>query len=655
MPPARSGIADYSAALLSELRTFAEVTVFEQAPESFRPNDFDIALYQIGNNADHLFVYEMALRYPGVVVLHEANLHHLMADLTIRRGNWDGYVRECEFDGGEPARAHAERTRALETGPDYEGVPMLRRISASALGVIAHSQYVLDRVRAAGFAGPSAIIPHGAWVDEPLTPEDRNFTRAGVRDRLGVDESTPLIGAFGYIKPYKRIAETLRALRRVVRLDSRVKMILGGEPHPDFPVAQIIRSLDLDAHVRLLGYTPEQEFAAYINACDIVVNLRSPTVGETSGSLLRAFSVGRPALVSDVGAFAELPGDICLKVPVGAGEEEVIFEYLNLLVARPDLGREIGARARQWASRECSWKAVAHKYCDFLGSVARGEADASPDLDKTLAEANEPPAGIAVTTDYLKTWAVSPAASQYFDLHALRLAHTLEITPPGDESKSVLEMGAYIQITPALKYKLNYGYVRGCYYGSLGRIDHKRVTSQDQVEFECLIDHFDAEKDIYPYENQSFDTVLCCELIEHLLSDPMHMMSEVNRILKPGGYFVLTTPNIASSRAISAILAGYHPSFFSAYIKPNPNGDTDARHNREYAPREIEELLKASGFDVVRLETGPFRDEDYAQYHWVQLLLEKLSYQTTLRGDGIYALARKSGAVRERWPSWLYS
>src|SRR5215469_1982572 len=139
LPPARSGIADYTEALIAPLRDRVELEVFSRADQPYDPAGFDIALYQIGNNGYHDFVYETALRHPGVVVMHESNLHHLIADLTIKRGDWDAYVRECEYNGGAAARAFAERVKRLETGPDYEGQPLTRRIFESARGVVVHS------------------------------------------------------------------------------------------------------------------------------------------------------------------------------------------------------------------------------------------------------------------------------------------------------------------------------------------------------------------------------------------------------------------------------------------------------------------------------------------------------------------------------------
>lgn len=627
MPPRRSGIADYSGTLAAELEKLVHLEIFDGPDKPFDPACFDIALYQIGNNPDHDFVYEAALRNPGVVVMHESNLHHLMAHLTIVRGDWDAYVIEAEYNGGAPARERAELARSLEAGPDYEGVAMTRRILDSAKGVVVHSQFMVDEMRNAGYEGAVAKIHHGAWIPEA--------DGSGIRRELGVADDEPLIGIFGHLKPYKRIAESLRAFRRVARKNDRVKMILAGEPHVDFPVQSSIETLGLGAHARVLGFLPSEEFTRHIAACDIVLNLRYPTLGESSGSLLRALGLGKAVLVSDLGSFQEFPDNVCLKVPVDYSEEDLIFEYLTLLTSRPDLSRALGASAKAWVASECNWAKVAGEYAAFLQTAA--------DRDR------------GITAEYIQGWAENDSAREYMEAHRARLLKTLEITPRGTPERSILEMGSYLQITPALHAKLGYGYVRGCYYGKLGEADHRTVVSSEGERFECDIDHFDAEKDRFPYDDQSFDTVLCCELIEHLFQDPMHLMSEVNRILEPGGHLVLTTPNIASERGIEAILNGYHPGFFHAYIKPSAAGEVDARHNREYTSGEIHRLLTTSGFDVELLETGPFAQEPRAQYAWVRKLLADNQLSTALRGVGIYAVGRKSGDVQDRWPGWLYS
>ena len=142
MPPSKSGIADYSAALAEPLSELADIRVFSEKPSEFQPASFDIALYQVGNNGYHSFVYDQAIQTPGVVVLHESNLHHLIAERTIKRNDWDAYLHEVEYDGGPEALLYAKRVRALEVGPDYDGVPMLKRLLNASRGVIVHSHYV---------------------------------------------------------------------------------------------------------------------------------------------------------------------------------------------------------------------------------------------------------------------------------------------------------------------------------------------------------------------------------------------------------------------------------------------------------------------------------------------------------------------------------
>ncbi|HEV3309645.1 MAG TPA: methyltransferase domain-containing protein, partial [Chloroflexota bacterium] len=321
----------------------------------------------------------------------------------------------------------------------------------------------------------------------------------------------------------------------------------------------------------------------------------------------------------------------------------------------PDLAQAMGERARQWVERECNWGSVAGRYVDFLSQFREGRVPESSGPAQADSEPPELSFIQPVEPGAVESW-VAPEAREYAGHHISRFTRTLEMTPAGDESKAILEMGAYMQITPALKFQLGYGRVRGCYFGKLGHVDHKSIVSENGQTFECDVDHFDAEKDNWPYSDASFDTVLCCELIEHLFTDPMHMMSEINRVLKPGGHLLITTPNLGSLRAISAILQSYHPSFFPAYIRPRRQGEeTEARHNREYVPMEIQHLLTDSGFEVVRLETGEFLDEPHPEHAWIAHLLERYRLRHTLRGDGIYALGRKTGPVKERWPEWLYS
>jgi glycosyltransferase involved in cell wall biosynthesis/SAM-dependent methyltransferase len=645
LPPARSGIADYSAALLDELKKLVDVEVFASKPMAFDPRNFDVTLYQVGNNVYHDFCYETAMEHPGVVVVHEANLHHLIADITIKRGDWDAYMRAVEQEGSPEDLAYASRVRRLEVGPDYEGVPMLRQLLNRSKAAIVHSGCVETELRDAGFSGAVARIPHGAWIPDA--------NRLDFRERLGLDETTPLIGIFGFLKPYKRIAESLRAFRRLVRVHPQAKMILVGEPHPELQLDSLIRSLDLSLHVRVLGFRPIEEFVGYLAACDIVLNLRYPTVGENSGTLMRALGLGKAVIVSEVGSFSELSETICLKAPVDSSEEDHLFEYLNLLVSRPEVRKALGARAREWVETECTWPHVARRYADFLEGIAR-----NGEVSRVGPEIVEPAVvspGVRVEPEYILSWAPDESAKGYIQTHITRFEKTLAITPPGGADDRILEMGSYLQITPALKTRLGYGEVRGCYYGPAGKVDQRSVQSADGEQFACAVELFDAEKDCFPYQDGYFSTVLCCELVEHLTEDPMHMMAEINRILRPGGHLVLTTPNIGSLRAIAAILAGYHPGFFPAYIRPRVQGEEpEARHNREYTAREIALLFYYAGFETTLLETGPFRDEPKPEHEWVKHLLERYEQPADLRGDGIYAVGRKAGPVRERHPAWLY-
>jgi SAM-dependent methyltransferase len=187
----------------------------------------------------------------------------------------------------------------------------------------------------------------------------------------------------------------------------------------------------------------------------------------------------------------------------------------------------------------------------------------------------------------------------------------------------------------------------------LGKTDEKNIRSASGKTFHCYVDLFNAEKDRYPYSDSHFATVICCELFEHLSEDPMYLLSEVNRILRTGGHLVLSTPNIASVRSVAAVLRGNHPGLYQQFMRPREGG-VDPRHAREYTPQELKLAFEAAGFEVERLETGPYGEKEPAGYEWAEQLLRERKLATDLRGDTVHVVGRKTGPVRERFPAWLY-
>jgi len=247
------------------------------------------------------------------------------------------------------------------------------------------------------------------------------------------------------------------------------------------------------------------------------------------------------------------------------------------------------------------------------------------------------------------------AARQYTEIHLRRIGRTLEQVPAPRSSGRILELGAYMQMTPALQCVLGYTEVRGAYFGPLGRTDEKSITVAGREVFRCFVDLFNAEKDLYPYADGHFETVLACEIFEHLIHDPMHMLVEINRILEDNGNLVLTTPNVASYTAVARVLEqSGNPQLYSKYADPRgAYADTEIPHVREYTPRELTEAIESAGFDIILLttEVAPGYDNEER----VQKLLERLSYPTNLRGEQMFCVARKrAGKPMVRYPKFLY-
>src|ERR1700722_14873516 len=181
-------------------------------------------------------------------------------------------------------------------------------------------------------------------------------------------------------------------------------------------------------------------------------------------------------------------------------------------------------------------------------------------------------------------------ARRYLAKHIPRLARTLALVPPPQTTGRVLELGCYMQITPLLQRLCGYSEVRGAYYGQPGKIDYKTAG-----DFQCYVDHFDAERDAFPYPDEHFDLVVAGEIIEHMTYDPMHLLLESRRVLREGGHILVTTPNVASLASVYKVLAGRNnPQIYPHY--KIPDGEPEMGHRREYTAWETGEAVQAAGF-----------------------------------------------------------
>ncbi|MDP9170317.1 MAG: class I SAM-dependent methyltransferase, partial [Acidobacteriota bacterium] len=234
-------------------------------------------------------------------------------------------------------------------------------------------------------------------------------------------------------------------------------------------------------------------------------------------------------------------------------------------------------------------------------------------------------------------------AQAYLEKHIPRLARTLALVPPPGETGRVLELGCYMQLTPLLDRLCGYGEVRGAYYGPAGKIDRKTIDFPDRP-FSCLIDHFDAERDPFPYPDEHFDLVIAGEIIEHMIYDPMHLLTESRRVLREGGTLVLSTPNVGSITSVAKALDGYdNPQIFFLYKRPVENEPPDIGHMREYTAHEMGLAVKAAGFEVTQLFTTHIAE--FASHLPLLNFLAENGYPTELRGEQTWCVARKRSAL----------
>ena len=352
MPPMSTGVADYSAALYRELRRLGDVQL--------DPRKADVRLYHLGNNQLHREIYQQALREPGVIVLHDAVLHHFFLGSL----NEQQYVDEFVYNYGA---WHADFARQLwrsrahsATDPRYFEYPMLKRIAERSRAVIVHNPGAAALVAEHAPEATVYEIPH-LFVRPPLPP---GYEVERLRAHLGLSGTTFLFGVFGHLRESKRLLAILRAFE-ALRRTADVALLVAGE----------FASSDLERSVRAsrpgvlrIGYLPNAEFWLYASAEDACINLRYPAAGESSGIAIRLMGIGKPVLLSNALEVSRFPECACVRIDIGAAEEDMLRTSMCWLAGAPSDARAIGSRAAEHIAQRHAIGVTAEAYWRALSN-----------------------------------------------------------------------------------------------------------------------------------------------------------------------------------------------------------------------------------------------------------------------------------------------
>ncbi len=354
MPPARTGVADYSAALVPALRRLGPVNV--------NGDDGDVNLYHLGNNRLHAGIYAHALRRPGVVVIHDAVLHHFFLGQLPETD----YLEEFAFNYGSATADLAtslwrDRSRSA-TDPRFFRFPLLRRIAETARAVIVHNPGAAAMVRA---HAPDSLIFEIPHLFAP--PPQPGYEVERLRHELTGGTPSMICGVFGYLREAKRLNAILRVFHGLRH--PGLRLLIAGEIGSEDLARSITSELAGPGVIRR-GYLGETDFWRYAAATDVCINPRFPGAGETSGIAIRMMGLGKPVILSEGLETSRFPPGSCLRLTSGQPEEEMLREYLTWLLDHPEQRREMGRRAAEHIAAEHSLSHVAELYWAVLRQCA---------------------------------------------------------------------------------------------------------------------------------------------------------------------------------------------------------------------------------------------------------------------------------------------
>ena len=401
MPPANTGIADYDEALLPLLREHYEMDVYTRDSHihfytRHQQRPYDLNLYQMGNNSlFHKYMWAYAFPFPGATVFHDCCLHHSRAAMLMDRALYKEYREELMAVYPEQAEKIGNAVISF-AGANllFFYFPFFQLLLSSSLAAAAHTDAAVQELRIS--ETPVIKIPH------PELPARVRLDRDPFPGRF-------VIGSFGYATRAKRISSILKAVAHLRNYYPQILYLIAGEIENPRILQSEMEQLGLKDVVHITGYIDNAEFLQWMSRADVIVNLRYPSAGEMSGTLVRALACGKPVLISKIPQLREIPEQAALRIRTTHEQEDIVLAIAKLIEQEP-LRTRLGAAARQYVE-ECHRPAqTVEKYRELIETaLQRKTSFRSPKLPDHLKS------GKQTLRDYIRKTALDGVDSTLLD------------------------------------------------------------------------------------------------------------------------------------------------------------------------------------------------------------------------------------------------
>lgn len=289
--PQKSGISHYSSELLSALKAHYDITLVSDETElldqefpiityerfyelmSDENTAFDRVIYNMGNNPLHDNIYECALNYPSVVILHDFFIPIFMRACY----DYDDILqkeifKEYGFQGLFEYFYNSYESFAKK-------YPLNRSLIECSKTIIVHTKKA--------FSLANEIYKNNDFLNiMPLLRQNISLNKIKAKKELKL-ENTKTFGVFGFTHPIKQNLELLRSWARVMKDKNAVLFIVGENGLPDFneKLKNFLAKQNI-TNAYIVGWADDELYKRYLSACDVSICLRKIHLGEASAALL---------------------------------------------------------------------------------------------------------------------------------------------------------------------------------------------------------------------------------------------------------------------------------------------------------------------------------------------------------------------------------